>query len=184
MIEIYILLILMIIGAVIAIEAKDLLSSVVSVGAVGLFLSMTFLVLKAPDVAIMQLVVELLALVILIRATLKKDLPFSASGRWFLNTLITAVFIAVFLFIVSGVIKDLPEFGYPIMKVASFYIKEGFKGTGATNIVSSIVLDYRAFDALGEVTVLFAAVVGVLSIVRRSGRREEGALELEEEDEI
>lgn len=182
MIELYILLIFMIIGAFIAVEAKDLLSSVVAVGAVGLFLSMTFLVLKAPDVAIMQLVVELLALIILIRATLKKDLPFSASGRWFLNTLIAVVFISAFLFITAGVLKDLPEFGYPIMKVAGFYIKDGIKVTGATNIVSSIILDYRAFDTLGEATVLFTAVIGVLSIVRRVGRRRDDSAE--EEDDL
>ena len=94
MVEIYILLIYMIIGAIIAVEAKDLLSSVVTVGAVGLGLSILFLILKAPDVAITQLVVEILCLIILIRATLKQDLPFSTSGRWALNTFITIFFIA------------------------------------------------------------------------------------------
>ncbi|NQU73767.1 MAG: DUF4040 domain-containing protein, partial [Candidatus Omnitrophica bacterium] len=99
MIELYLLLIFMIIGAIIAIEVKDLLSSVVAVGAVGLALSIVFLILKAPDVAITQLVVEILALIILIRATLKRDLPFSTSGRWFLNTFIVTAFIALFLIV-------------------------------------------------------------------------------------
>ena len=79
MLEVYILLIFMIIGAIVAIETKDLLSSVIAVGAVGLGLSIMFLVLKAPDVAITQLVVEILCLIILIRATYKKDHPFSIS---------------------------------------------------------------------------------------------------------
>ena len=81
MIELYLLLIFMIIGAVVAVEMKDLLSSVIAVGAVGLGLSVTFLVLKAPDLAITQLVDEILCLIILIRATIKKDLPFSTTGR-------------------------------------------------------------------------------------------------------
>jgi len=97
MIELHILLIFMIIGAIIAIEVKDLLSSVIAVSAVGLALSITFLILKAPDVAITQLVVEILILIILIQATLKRDLPFSTTGRWFLNTLIALAFIATFL---------------------------------------------------------------------------------------
>ena len=80
----------MIVGAIIAVELKDLLSSVVAVGAVGLGVSICFLILKAPDVAITQLVVELLALIILIRATLKRDIPFSTSGRWFVNTFISS----------------------------------------------------------------------------------------------
>lgn len=66
MIELYVLLVFMIIGAMVAIEIKDLLSSVVAVGAVGLGLSIVFLILKAPDVAIVQLVVEILCLIILI----------------------------------------------------------------------------------------------------------------------
>ncbi|MES0341093.1 MAG: hydrogenase subunit MbhD domain-containing protein, partial [Candidatus Humimicrobiaceae bacterium] len=50
MIELYVLLIFMIIGAIIAIEMKDILSSIIAVGAVGLGLSIALLILKAPDV--------------------------------------------------------------------------------------------------------------------------------------
>jgi len=182
MIELYILLGIMIVGAIIAIEMEDLLSSVVAVGAVGLVLSIAFLILKAPDVAITQLVVEILALIILIRATLKKDLPFSTSGRWYLNTLITIGFVALFFIVGAKCFKDLPEFGYPIMRVASTYVKDGLAQTGAANIVSSVILDYRAFDTLGEATVLFTAVIGVMAIVRRIGRKNQNQ-KIEEEDE-
>ncbi|MGB2599813.1 MAG: hydrogen gas-evolving membrane-bound hydrogenase subunit E [Candidatus Omnitrophota bacterium] len=180
MVELYILLILMIIGAVIAIEVKDLLSSVIAVGAVGLALSITFLILKAPDVAITQLVVEILALIILIRATLKKDLPFSTTGRWLLNTIITAAFILIFVAIGMKCFKDLPEFGYPLMRVSKTYLQEGLARTGATNLVGSVILDFRAYDTLGEATILFTAVIGVLAIVRRIGRKKVDE-EIEEE---
>jgi len=173
-VELYILLIFMIIGAIVAIEVKDLLSSVVAVGAVGLALSMTFLVLKAPDVAITQLVVEILALIILIRATLKVDLPFSTTGRWFLNTVITIAFIGVLLLISLRCFSELPAFGYPIMRVAGTYLRDGLARTGATNLVASVILDFRAYDTLGEATVLFTAVIGVLALVRRVGRIKPG----------
>ena len=182
MIELYALLIFMIIGAIVAIEMKDLLSSVIAVGAVGLGLSIVLLILKAPDVAITQLVVEILCLIILIRATLKKDLPFSATGRWFLNTLIAVGFIAVFLFVAIKAFKDLPEFGYPIMRIANTYLKEGLVKTGASNIVASVILDFRAYDTLGEATVLFTAVIGVLAIIRRIGRKKKDEV-VEEDDE-
>lgn len=182
MLDLHLLLIFMIIGAIIAVEVKDLLSSVVALGAVGLGLSIIFLILKAPDVAITQLVVEILALIILIRATLKKDLPFSTSGRWVLNTVIAFCFIGVLLAAGYKCFKDLPEFGYPIMRVATVYLKEGLPKTGAANIVASVILDYRAFDTLGEATVLFTAVIGVLAIVRRIGRKKEGQ-KISEEDE-
>lgn len=173
MLELYILLVFMIIGAIIAVEVKDMLSSVVAVGAAGLGLSMTFLILKAPDLAITQLVVEILALIILIRATLKRDLPFATTGRWFLNTLITLGFIGVFLLVGAKSFKDLPAFGYPIMRVASTYLNEGFAKTGAANLVAAVILDYRAYDTLGEATILFTAVIGVLAVARRVGRKKE-----------
>jgi len=182
MIELYALLIFMIIGAIVAIEMKDLLSSVIAVGAVGLGLSIVLLILKAPDVAITQVVVEILCLIILIRATLRKDLPFSTTGRWLINTFIAVGFIAIFLFVSIKAFKDLPEFGYPIMRVADTYLKEGLTKTGATNFVSSILLDFRAYDTLGETTVLFTAVIGVLAVVRRKGRKKQDE-NLEEEDD-
>jgi multisubunit Na+/H+ antiporter MnhB subunit len=180
--DLYILLGLMIVGAIVAIEVEDLLSSVVAVGGVGLLLALTFLVLKAPDVAMMQLVVEILCLVALIRATLNKDLPFSTSGRWLLNTCITAGFISVFLIIASKCLRDLPAFGYPLMKVATTYLHEGLTKTGATNLVAAVILDYRAYDTLGEATVLFTAVLGVIAVVRRVGRKDP-AQEVSEEEE-
>ena len=39
--------------------------------------------------------------------------------------------------------------------------------TGANNVVTSVVFDYRGFDTLGEATVLFTAVAGVIMIFRR-----------------
>jgi multicomponent Na+:H+ antiporter subunit B len=174
MVELYILLIFMIVGAIVAIEIKDLLSSVIAVGAVGLGLSIVFLILKAPDVAITQLVVEILCLIILIRATLKKDLPFSTSGRWFLNTLITIVSLLVLLGVGAKCFKDLPQFGSPIMRIAKVYIEHGLSKTGATNLVASVILDFRAYDTLGEATILFTAVMGVLALVRRVGRKKVG----------
>lgn len=167
----------MIIGAVIAVVVKDLLSSIVAVGVTGLCVCLAFLVLKAPDLAITQLVVEVLCLVILIRATVRKDLPFSASGRWVFNTAVTAIFIITFLGISYFALKDLPQFGYPIMKVADIYLKQGLIKTGATNLVSAVILDYRAYDTLGEATILFTAVIGVLAIMRKVGRKKPGKTE-------
>jgi len=172
--ELHLLLIFMIIGAVIAIEAKDLLSSVVSLGAAGFALSLAFLVLKAPDLAITQLVVEILCLIILIRATIKRDLPLAIEGRWVFNTISTLVFIAVFLFFAHIALRELPNFGNPIMAVAKNILAEGPSKTGAANLVTSVILDYRAFDTLGEATVLFTSVIGVMAVLRRIGRKKTG----------
>jgi len=52
-------------------------------------------------------------------------------------------------------------FGRDKIVVANHYIRNGVRETGATNLVTSVVLDYRALDTLGEVTILFVAAVGV-----------------------
>lgn len=173
MLELQILLIFMIIGAMIAVKTKDLLSSVIAIGAVGLGLSLAFLILKAPDLAMVQLVVEILCVIILIRATVRKDLPFSVSGRWFFNTFVTFIFLAVFLGFGYFCIKDLPLFGQPTMKIAQNFLKYGMEATGAANLVSAVILDYRAYDTLGEATILFTAVLGVLAVMRRTGRKKD-----------
>jgi multisubunit Na+/H+ antiporter MnhB subunit len=168
--ELQLLLSFMILAALVAVEVEDLLSSVIAVGAVGLGLSLAFLILKAPDLAITQLVVEILCLIILIRATIKKDLPLIKDGRWLFNTTSTLLFIACFLVFAFFALKELPNFGQPIMRVAQEYIEQGLKKTGATNIVAAIILDFRGYDTLGEATILFTAVMGVLAVMREVGR--------------
>ena len=170
-IELYPLLIFMILGALAAVEMKDLLSSVIAVGAVGLALSVAFLLLKAPDLAIVQIVVEILCLIILIRATVKRDLARLEGKIGIFKIFLSLGFILSFLFVAWTAIKELPNFGEPLMKAASFYLQEGLKSTGATNLVSSVILDFRAFDTLGEATVLFTAVIGVIVVLRKAGRK-------------
>jgi len=52
-------------------------------------------------------------------------------------------------------------FGRDKIRVGNYYIQEGIKETGATNVVTSVVVNYRGLDTLGEVTILFAAALGV-----------------------
>lgn len=49
----------------------------------------------------------------------------------------------------------------------NYIIKNAQEETGANNGVTSVVFDYRGFDTLGEATVLFTAVAGVILIFRR-----------------
>jgi multisubunit Na+/H+ antiporter MnhB subunit len=174
MVELHLILVFMIAAAIIAVEIKDLLSSVVAIGAVGIGLCMAFLTLKAPDLAIMQLVVEILSLIILVRATIRKDLPFSASGRWVFNTAATVCFMAIFLSAALIALKNIPAFGSPIMRTSKLYIDSAVPEAGAANVVAAIVTNFRAYDTLGEVAVLFTAIVGVLAIARSAGRVKDG----------
>ncbi len=172
MIELYLILLFMIAAAFIAVQIKDLLSSVIAVGAAGLALSVAFLILKAPDLAITQLAVEILCLIILIRATVKRYTASTKDMRGFLTAIMSLLFIGTFLFFAYFALKELPDFGEPLMGVARTFIETGQAKTGASNLVSSVILDFRAYDTLGEATVLFTAVIGVLAVLRRIGRKQ------------
>jgi len=82
----------------------------------------------------------------------------------------------VFLTVVLGlalllVVEEMPPFGdenNPAHNLVSQrYLDRGVEETGSQNIVTSIITDYRAFDTLGEVTVLFAAIAAVLTVLNR-----------------
>jgi multisubunit Na+/H+ antiporter MnhB subunit len=174
MIELYILLALMIVGALAAVEMKNLLSAVIAVGVVGLGLSIVFLLLKAPDIALTQLVVEIVAVIILIRATLNMKNADDWLGPRPLGAVMGAVFMALTVWMGIVVFRSLPSFGNPLMLVSQRYLENSAADTGAANVVAAIILDYRAYDTLGEATVLFTAVVGVLTVMRRKGVKSHG----------
>ena len=171
--EIHLILLFMICASIVAVRVGDLISSVVALSAAGLGLSLAFLILKAPSLAITQLVVEILCVIILIRATINKDLPLVKDGRWVFNTISTILFIVLFLAFSFLALRELPVFGEPLMRVSEEYIREGLKKTGSANIVTGIVLIFRGLDVLAGVTVVFAAMIGVLTITRRFGKVDE-----------
>ncbi|MBP7087984.1 MAG: DUF4040 domain-containing protein [Candidatus Omnitrophica bacterium] len=172
MLELYLVMAFMLLGALVAVFMRGLLSSVISVGAVGLGLCVMFLLLRAPDLAITQLVVEILMLIILIRATVKRGVSRiqNRSSLWIFIGFF--IFSGVFLFISYWAIKEIPAFGGALMRVSDFYITNAISKTGAANIVSSIILDFRAYDTFGEATVLFVSAIGVLALMRSKGRKE------------
>ena len=87
----------MIIGAVVAMEIEDLLSSIIALGAVGMGLTLEFLLLRAPDLAITQLVVEILSLIILIKATVSVDIQAKKTRTNPYYFIFALLFVAVFL---------------------------------------------------------------------------------------
>lgn len=172
----YILLLFIIIAAFIAVETDNLLSSVICVGAIGFGGSLMFLFLRAPDIAITQIVVEVLGLIILIRATISRDRTFISGDREFFGVVVSVVIIFVLFMAGMTVFQTLPDFGVPVFSkvpeaASQTYISEGMQKTGAANIVASVILDFRAYDTLGEATVLFTSIIGATVILRKKSKK-------------
>lgn len=171
----YFILGFMIIGSIACLEMKNILSSIITVGVVGLALALAFLLLQAPDLALVQFVFEILCVIILIRAFAKRGIQTQELKRNVPKTII-AVVILLCIFVISiFALKELPSFGKPIVRVAERYLANAGVETGSQNIVTSVILNYRVYDTLGEVTVIFTAILGALTILRKIGRKKRNA---------
>jgi multisubunit Na+/H+ antiporter MnhB subunit len=170
-----ILIVLMVVGAIIAVQTAQLLFSVISVGAVGFLMAIAFLFLGAPDVAIVQIGVEVVSLIILIRATVGREVQTTVGRPSFLGVTAAVTLVVVVGWFGIKVMAEFPAFGSAVMEriadaPSRTYLQDGLASTGASNIVTAVLLDFRAYDTLGEATVLFCAVLGALAILRRRGR--------------
>ena len=93
--------------------------------------------------------------------------------------LLCAVFAALMLMTVA----NLPRYGSAdaptVNEVAQRYVEQGTEETGAVNTVAGMILDYRAFDTLGESFVLFTAMCAVTMLMNAPGRRRVRKLDYE-----
>ena len=182
------LILLAVIAAIITVVTPNLLYSVISLGAVGFLLAIAFLFLAAPDIAIVQIGVEVVTVVILIRATLGRETQMQKAGRTVVGVAFAVAFVAVIGLFIIQVFTEFPVFGTPVMErfsdaPSATYLAQGLQETGAPNIVTAVLLDFRAWDTLGEATVLFCAALGAVAILRRKARRDPDPLKEEQREE-
>ena len=102
-------------------------------------------------------------------------LPGKLEGRLqSIYRIVAAVMIVLMFVLLATVMLGMPEIGDKNNpdnnEVARRYIENGLDETGAVNIVSGMILDYRAFDTFGESCVLFVATVCVTIMLRIDGR--------------
>ena len=104
-----------------------------------------------------------------------------------------AVFFSVVLLLTVSEMPRTGELDNPVNnEVERRYVEKGLEETGATNIVAGMILDYRAFDTLGESHVLFVAAITVTILLRLDKKERdpedtkitETIGEAEEEDKI
>lgn len=91
---------------------------------------------------------------------------------------LAVIFCLTFIFVLLWAVSWLPPVGNAANpdnnEVSARYIERGLQETGAVNIVTGMILDYRAFDTLGESHVLFVATITVLVLLRKDkGKKED-----------
>lgn len=169
------ILILMIIGSIYLLHAKDLLSAVISYGIVGFGLVICFMLLRAPDLAIIQIIIETITLIIMIAVILdssRKELQTKTAAASIVTYSFAILFIAAFTLFFVRATANLDPFGEHLLRMSTTYVNQGPLATGSSNMVTGVLLDFRAYDTLGEATILFTAAIGVLTVLRLKGKKQ------------
>jgi multicomponent K+:H+ antiporter subunit A len=136
--------------------------SVVLLGVVGLVVSLAFVSMSAPDLALTQLSVELVSTVLLLMglALLPAQSPRESSGlrRTRDATLALAGGAGV-----AWLAWVLLTRGHD--SIAWYFLENSLPLGGGSNIVNVILVDFRGYDTYGEITVLGIAAIGVLALM-------------------
>lgn len=84
-----------------------------------------------------------------------------------MRTIAVAIFLSIVIALLISAALLIHPFGQPPSQMDDYIIENTQMETGANNAVTAVVFDYRGYDTLGEATILFAAVTGVVTLFRR-----------------
>lgn len=164
-----ILIIVMIIAAILMLVVKSRLTAVVLNGVLGFGVSIFFVLFRAPDLALTQLVVESVTTVLFL-------LCFSYLPEWkpektskFKKAINMVISLSAGLLVVTIAFSAL---NYSEFKTISGFFENAYELAGGANIVNAILGDFRAFDTMLEVVVLFIAGLGVYTLIKVKPRKE------------
>jgi len=156
------------------------LAALILLGGAGLVTCVSFVWLSAPDLALTQLVVETVTTVLLLlglrwlpRRIEVPALPGTSTSiiRWYrVRDFAIAVAAGSGLAALAYVVMTRPQ----PESIAKFFVENAYTRGGGTNIVNVILVDFRAFDTFGEITVLGIVAITVYALLRRFRPAAEG----------
>jgi len=149
------------------------LVALVLLGGAGLVVCLTFVWFSAPDLALTQLLVEIVTTVLLLLGLrwLPKRIPFV----WTLPGALAALprrLRDLAIAVASG--AGLAAIAYAVMTrplpdntISRYFMEHAYPQGGGTNVVNVIIVDFRGFDTLGEIAVLGVVAITVYALLRR-----------------
>ncbi len=160
-------------GAMIAARSRNMLAALVGVGITGFAIAITFLFNGAPDLALTQFTVEALLVVLLTALLLALPLlsPDTRSRREHGVDILVA---AAFGLVAFVALVDMSA-GHVASEASNWFGQMSYVAGFGSNVVNVILVDFRAFDTMGETAVIAIAAVlaGSLLARRRGAARDE-----------
>jgi multicomponent Na+:H+ antiporter subunit A len=150
-------------AAVSAARARSSMAAVLSLGAVGYGVASMFLMFGAPDLAMTQFSVETLTAVIFVFVFrgFQRFGQLSAGMVRVRDAIVAGIFGAI-----VGALVLLVATSHTDPRLTTFFVENGPTLGHGRNIVNVILVDFRAIDTMGEITVLVTAAIGVYALVR------------------
>ncbi|MGH6860659.1 MAG: monovalent cation/H+ antiporter subunit A, partial [Phyllobacterium sp.] len=148
------------------------LAALMLLGGAGLMTSITFVWLSAPDLALTQLLVEIVTMVLILlglRWLPKRQPDQAADAAGISPDLFRAADLALALFVGAG----MALISYAVMTrpppetIADYFLEKAYSDGGGKNVVNVILVDFRAFDTFGEIAVLGIVALTVFALLRR-----------------
>ncbi|MDX1397890.1 MAG: hydrogen gas-evolving membrane-bound hydrogenase subunit E, partial [Oceanospirillum sp.] len=138
--------------------------ALVALSVVGLIVSLMFAKFSAPDLALTQLAVEVVTVILLMLAPffLPQTTPKESSPKRVARDLGIAAIIGGIIGTISYALMTRP-----LDSISTFFLENSKTGGGGTNVVNVILVDFRGFDTLGEITVLGIAALGIFKLIAR-----------------
>jgi multicomponent Na+:H+ antiporter subunit A len=168
-----ILALIIAIGAITILFAKSRLTSIILLGAVGYTVALFFVLFRAPDLALTQLVIETVSVALFLLCFYhlpKFKRNEERIGFKALNALISVGVGAIVTLIALSAHSNKM---FP--SIAEYYIENTYKKAGGENMVNVILVDFRGFDTMFEICVLGIAALGIFAMIKlRLTRGKEG----------
>ncbi|MAA60763.1 MAG: cation:proton antiporter, partial [Pseudomonadales bacterium] len=139
------------------------LVALIALSVVGLIVSIAFAYFSAPDLALTQLSVEVVTILLFLLALF--FLPQKSPTIDSKLTIIVRDFSVAALF--GSVVGTIcyAMLTRPLDTISDFFVANSKPGGGGTNVVNVILVDFRGFDTLGEITVLGIAALGIYKLL-------------------
>ena len=166
------LLLLLVITAGAAILVKDLISAVLILGSYSFFLAVVWAWFGAVDVTFVESVVGAGLATVFFLLTLFVTAPKDTSIGHHAPSWAVLIGLALLGVLLLYAAEDLPKFGDPAspanVHISPVYLENSLQDTQTPNVVTSVLMDYRAFDTLIETVVIFTAGIACALLLRRN----------------
>jgi multicomponent Na+:H+ antiporter subunit A len=163
--------ILLLASALVAVRSRNRMSAIVALGVVGLGVTLVFALFSAPDLAMTQIMVETLMvlLFVLVFYHLPQFARLSSRYERIRDLVVSVAFGALMtLFVLAASSNDMD------LPLAEYFAAHSYTEGYGRNVVNVILVDFRALDTLGEITVLVAAGIGVVAMLGLKPERRRG----------